>query len=259
MENNQKIYKFYVLVSDDDLDNIKYVGVTTQSIQKRFYQHKYCAMHKEKRELPVYKWMYSKYINGNNVLIKQIDSCSENKWEETEQYWIKHYKELGFNLMNIDKGGRGVITKEKRSKSSLQRSIERHYKPIIALYKNGSFYKEYKSEVEAQLDLGFKSKSSISNVLKGINNSAGEYIFVYKEDYKPTEVYLYKGKIGNSVFCFDINGTLLKEYKNLSAFKTIKGLDRNNISKAIKNKVSYHNLFWSFTKTIDIQEYKIVK
>ena len=45
----------------EDEENIRYVGVTTLTVQKRFYGHKYCAKHDDKRGLPVHKWMYSHY------------------------------------------------------------------------------------------------------------------------------------------------------------------------------------------------------
>lgn len=36
MNNNCKNYKFYVLSSNDDPENIRYVGVTTKKINERF-------------------------------------------------------------------------------------------------------------------------------------------------------------------------------------------------------------------------------
>jgi predicted GIY-YIG superfamily endonuclease len=70
MQNNSKIYNFYVLTSEDDPENIRYVGVTTKKVTERFSQHKYCALHKEKRGLPVHKWMFSKYEKGGKILVK---------------------------------------------------------------------------------------------------------------------------------------------------------------------------------------------
>lgn len=66
----EKVYKFYVLSTSTDIDNIRYVGVTTKTVQQRFYGHKYCAMHPEKRGLPVHKWMYKHYQLGEDIIFK---------------------------------------------------------------------------------------------------------------------------------------------------------------------------------------------
>ena len=110
----EKIYNFYVLSASSDQENIRYVGVTTRTVEQRFYGHKYCAMHDDKRGLPVHKWMYSHYNRGETIIVKQIDSCSESEWQDREKYWISHYRDLGFQLLNISEGGNGVVTKEMR-------------------------------------------------------------------------------------------------------------------------------------------------
>lgn len=123
-----KNFRFYVLSSTDEPDLVRYVGVTQkESVQQRFYGHKYCAIHPEKRGLPVHKWMWSKYEKGLDIIVKEIDSCSEEDWEDKEKYWISYYNSGG-TLLNISEGGKGVIPKEARTKSSLQRSAEGHYK-----------------------------------------------------------------------------------------------------------------------------------
>lgn len=54
-----KIYKFYSLHAESDPQSIRYIGVTTKdTVQKRFYQHMYCARTESKRILPVHKWMW---------------------------------------------------------------------------------------------------------------------------------------------------------------------------------------------------------
>lgn len=254
---NSKIYRFYTLSEGPDTLNIRYVGVTTKKVNQRFSQHKYCAMHEEKRGLPVHKWMYSKYKDGGNITVKEIDSCLEEEWEDRERYWIKYYKSLGCNLMNLDEGGKGVITKEKRSKSSIQRSIEGHEVPIVALHLDGSFYKEFPSSAKATVELGFKSKSSINNVLRGRSKTAGGYMWLYKKDYDPNGTYSYKKtKLGKSIFEFDIDGKLVKEWKNSKELDNIVGYSYNGVTFAIKNKKIYHDHYWSYSDNINILEYE---
>lgn len=56
-----RIYNFYTLSVSTDSENVRYVGVTTRKVSERFYGHKYCAMHEDKRGLPVHKWMWTHY------------------------------------------------------------------------------------------------------------------------------------------------------------------------------------------------------
>lgn len=57
----EKIFNFYTLSASSDVQNIRYVGVTVKTVNKRFYHHKYCATNPSKRGLPVHKWMYAHY------------------------------------------------------------------------------------------------------------------------------------------------------------------------------------------------------
>lgn len=180
---DSKIYSFYTLESSIDPGNVRYVGTTSRTIDERFRQHKYCATHSEKRGLPVHKWMYSVYEKGGTIVPKKIFECNEDQWEETEIRLIEEYKNNGFHLMNIDKGGKGVITAEKRSKSSIERSAESHRKPIIALNLDGSFYKEFNSIAEACGFLGTEIHTNISRAALGKCKSALGYLWIYKDEY----------------------------------------------------------------------------
>ena len=252
----EKIYNFYVLSASSDVKNVRYVGVTTKTVQERFCQHKYCSVHSEKRGLPVHKWMWAHYEKGEKIIVTQIDSCLESEWEDREKYWITYYKDLGYDLKNISKGGKGVITKEMRSSSSIERSIKGHEKPIIALYKDGTFYKEFESAVKAAKELKLKSPSAIGNVLKGISKSSAGYLWVYKEDYSPDEIYSYDCGTNIIIYEFDIDGSLLNTYPSYSYFRKLKGWSDSGVRGAIKNKTIYHDHYWSITDSINIDEYE---
>lgn len=252
-----KIYNFYVLSASSDIDNVRYVGVTTKTVQQRFYGHKYCANHEDKRGLPVHKWMYSHYQKGETIIVKQIDSCGIDCWEEKEQYWIAYYKNLGFQLLNISNGGNGVVTKEMRSTSSVERSIKGHEKPIVALYKDGTFYKEFESATKAAEELNLKSKSAISNVLKGRSKSSAGFLWVYKENYDFKAQYSYNiVEKGTKIYQFDINGILINEYPSKHFIDKLEGWSRNGLNSAIRNKTLYHDTYWSESKDIDLDEYE---
>lgn len=48
-------YYFYTLTADSAPDKIRYVGVTTKTLNKRMCGHKYNATHGDKRNQPVHK------------------------------------------------------------------------------------------------------------------------------------------------------------------------------------------------------------
>lgn len=247
-----KIYYFYTLSASDDPKNVRYVGVTSLTVNRRFIGHKYCAMHPEKRGLPVHKWMYSKYEQGLTIIPTQIDSCDEEEWESKEQYWIKYYKEQGYNLMNLDKGGRGVITKERRSKSSIERSIENKRKAVIALNLDGTFYKEFPSIREATRDLNLGSMQAIFNVLHGLIKSVGGYMWVFKEDYDPNKEYSYKKEYKSTkIYQFDTEGNLINSFDSKAdvlKYLNIKGY--GGLTKALDNKIIYRNFYWGTTEKL---------
>lgn len=201
--------------------------------------------------------MYSKYIKGINILIKQIDTCNESEWEERELYWIKYYKNLGFKLMNLDKGGKGVITKEKRSQSSIERSIKGHEIAVIALNLDGTFYKEFESATKASKEFGLKRATSISNVLQKRSKSAHGYIWVYKKDYDTNKSYSYsRNTNGKSFYQFNIDGILIKKWNTYTELNKLQGWSYNSIKNAIKNKKIYHDSYWSDSDSIDISKYE---
>lgn len=252
----EKVYNFYTLSASSEPDNIRYVGVTTKTVVQRFYRHKYCAKHPEKRGLPVHKWMYSHYEKLEEIIVKQIDSCSEEQWEDRERYWIQYYKDQGFELLNISEGGSGVITKEMRSLDSISRSAKGHEKAIIALNLDGSFYKEYCSTTQASNELKI-GKSAINNVLSGRSKSSKGFLWVYKSEYDPNKNYSYnKIDKGTKVYQFDIDGKLLNVYPSKKYFEKLDGWSFNGLQSAIRHKTVYHDSYWSTEDHINIDEFE---
>ena len=201
--------------------------------------------------------MFSHYEKGDDIIITKIDECDISCWEDREKYWINHYKNLGFELMNISEGGCGVITKEMREQSSIDRSSNKHKKAIIALLKDGTFYKEFDSIKQATEELGLRSHSAIGNVLKGRAKSSGGYLWVYKKDYDESLQYTYnKIEKGTKVYEFEIDGTLLNVYPSKKYFEKLDGWSFNGVQSAIKNKTIYHDHYWSTNDSIDISEYE---
>ena len=96
---------------------IRYIGMTTKSIEKRLMEHKKASRHG--RKYPVYDWI--RKHGEENVVIFLIEYVEKNL-EDREVFWINRYKDLGHNLLNLTEGGSGpnghVWTEEQRSKHS---------------------------------------------------------------------------------------------------------------------------------------------
>jgi hypothetical protein len=159
--------------------------------------------------------------------------------------------------MNLDKGGKGVITKEKRSKSSIERSIEGHEKPILALTKDNKIFMRFESVSKAAKYFKLSSVSAVNNAVNGWSKSCQGYLWVYEEDYNPENNYSYhpdSEKRRKSVYEFDFYGNLIKVWKKLGDFTN--GYSENGVRSAIKNKKEYHNSYWSYNDNINVSEYK---
>ena len=92
-----KNYKIYTLSIDRD---IRYVGVTTNTLKARLYQHRYNARNPKRRSTPVSKWIYSiEDINGSVVFSNQY--YNENHVDQVLD-WLRT-KINNFNVQVIKK------------------------------------------------------------------------------------------------------------------------------------------------------------
>ena len=165
------------------------------------------------------------------IIITLIEKCNDTNWCDREKYWIKYYKELNFDLMNVSEGGRGVITSEMRSIDSKQRSINAHKKVVYVYYKDGTFYKKFNSIVEASQDTK-ASKTNIGNVLHKRAILANGYHFSFIKINQIPKIH----KNNIVVYEYDLNFNLIKIWNSLTALSRMKKLDRNNLIKKIKLK-----------------------
>ena len=94
----------------------KYVGQTTQTMNKRWAGH--CQSALRMSDAPLHRAM-RKYGN-HNFLIREIDECDESLLDEKEQYWIEYYNTFesneGYNATSG--GGRTVFSEETKQKLS---------------------------------------------------------------------------------------------------------------------------------------------
>ena len=113
-----KIYKLYDPRFPDD---VKYVGKTKKSLNERLSAHlsNYFLESKTHKN----NWVKSLLCDDIKPLISLIEEVSEEDWIQKEIFWIKYYRDLGYNLTNSTDGGEGMLNitddiREKLSKAN---------------------------------------------------------------------------------------------------------------------------------------------
>jgi group I intron endonuclease len=123
----------------------KYVGQTTQSMNKRWSSHIRESSYEINNNRPLYQ-AFQKY-GIDNFNIKQIDECDISLLNEREIYWINHYNTFetseGYNATSG--GGRPIFSqKTKDLISTKMGEIERNEKWVENIKK--SLSQKYNSE-----------------------------------------------------------------------------------------------------------------
>jgi group I intron endonuclease len=90
----------------------KYVGQTTQGMNKRWQQHIQEAIRMSDK--PLHRAM-RKYGN-HNFMIKEIDECDESLLNEREEYWIKQHNTFKEGYNATSGGERPIFSEETKQK-----------------------------------------------------------------------------------------------------------------------------------------------
>ncbi len=94
---------------DPESDDVKYIGKTVRYLSQRYALHIWLAnKSKDKSKDKKTQWMKSMLNCKKRPKIKIIEKVSLEQGDEREQFWIKHYKEMGAVLVNSTNGGRGI-------------------------------------------------------------------------------------------------------------------------------------------------------
>lgn len=97
-------YKVYILRLIDD-ETPRYVGITSGKLNRRLICHFHDIKRDKCKNLHKKNWL-SKY--KDSVVIEQIDEAKTiSEMKNKEIFYIKKFKECGFNLLNATDGGDG--------------------------------------------------------------------------------------------------------------------------------------------------------
>lgn len=260
---DDKIYTFYTLRSSDEPERVRYVGVTSSTLKKRFQGHKGEARGKH-RSQPVHHWMYKKYQEGLDIICEELDKCSESEWKEREKYWVSYYRKIEPELLNLQDGGSGVYTADMRSIEGMERTRLASIKPVAAYDDNDNLIAKFDSLSEAARHFNI-SKGNIGCVLKGKKKHCGGYKWKYLEK-EELDINKYRKKVNPDynkriiVYKFDKNNNLLQTYQSArQVMRDVFGEDTTFsgdyfVKKILDKNKLWYDCYWSTSENYIIND-----
>ena len=128
----------YIYCITNLINNKRYVGKTTQSLEQRFKEHCKDSRKERYQKRPLYD-AFKKYGMENFIIEKLEEVEDESNLSEREIYWIKELGTYGSNGYNASKGGDGKILYD--------------YKEIINLISLGYSKKQISEKVGCCIDI----------------------------------------------------------------------------------------------------------
>lgn len=263
-----KINKIYTL-KDPFTNSVRYVGITTQDLNKRLKQH----INKSKnikKKTHNHCWINSLLIYNKEPIIELVeilDTLEELK--EREKYWIKYYNSIE-KLTNITEGGDGINGYKWAENEIIKRS-----KSVCQYDKEGNLINTYSSISNAAEAMGNrKMNGKISGVCKGIygRKTFKGFIWRYENDsfdkidwkidnsiYKNIE---YREKIkkrqtgktnsfSKQILQYDLNYNFIKEFDTITLVcKNLNIKGDSWLRHCIKNNKPFHGFYWKIKNKI---------
>jgi hypothetical protein len=173
------------------LDNRVYIG-SSNNIERRFRRHR-TELKTGRHSNPFLSKAYQKYGKDAFDFII-IELCKQVNLIQRELYFIAKYRSLdplfGYNLKSpvahpsmVNKEYSKILSKAKKGKSPVNLfQIQELRRKQVDVYKNGKFYKTFKSLKDTEISMGI-NRGNVYNYLngktKGIKNFE-EYEFKYR-------------------------------------------------------------------------------
>jgi hypothetical protein len=231
-----KIYKLIDPISNE----IKYIGQTKDSLQKRLVSHLHDAFSNRERRFSQNKklWIISLFENFKIPKIELIEEVEDKIAHKKEKYYINLYGKKLLNIVyndNID----------------LLLNISKHKSILIYQYDlEGNFIQEWESITKASKNLNIEN-SNICFAANGKRKIAGNFQWSY---IKHPKLKIYTRKIHRKiVYEYDLNGNFIKEYTAVSLVDNIKP---KLVSKCCLGKLkSVYGRRFSFDKVDNLGVY----
>lgn len=151
---------------------VKYVGKANDP-KGRFRKHKSLGDVNKGDNIEKNKWIKSLLDKGLLPILEIIEEVGISEWKVKEKFYIKEYKDNGFELFNICGGGNGTSFGNSGS------FVGKPKRAVVCLNMDGSFVRSFDSAKEGCEFLGCK----INDVLVGKRKKCKGYTWLYKEKY----------------------------------------------------------------------------
>lgn len=226
-----KIYTLSCPITNE----IRYVGITKNSLSKRFSQHLV-----ERRNNKRKSWFSSLERKGLLPKIELLDEVEDDLWIDEEKFYISYFRFLGFNLVNMTEGGDRIeMTEEIRNKIRIK-----HLGKIVS---DETKAKISKASLENRI--GYYSKFSEEEVIKLRILKQQK-----KDGIKPLD--FYKKKIIQK----DLANNVIKIWDSISSCCKENNWSKGNIIKVCKNKIrkdgsrclTAYGFKWSYEQNLEL-------
>lgn len=239
--------KIYSL-RDPVTDEIRYIGQTRQTLEKRLFDHTTLSALKKQTN---YKnnWIKSLRKQGFLPIIEVLDEVEEKNASFWENFYIDLFFTWGFKLTNLSRTEYYLrVTNEKRKSPCTKK---------VYVYDGTSFKfsKEYDCVVEASKQLNISSNRICSNITKKQKTSK-KYYFSYKKVDSFLEILNRNLKV---IYCFNKQGVLIKEYKNIFLLLQDLKLIKNRVYVGIRRKTAVKQYYFSYKKDGNVFKTRFIK
>lgn len=150
----------YIYCITNTINNKRYVGKTTQTLEQRFKEHCQDSFKERCNRRPLYDAM-NKY-GIENFIIEELEQIEdETKLDEREIYWIQELQTYGSSGYNATKGGDGKVLYD--------------YKEILDLYNLGYSPGQICEKVECNVSTVNKVLKANGIQSRGHSNKVNQY------------------------------------------------------------------------------------
>jgi len=210
-------------LSDPITLDIRYVGITSKTLEYRYKRHFYDKKNYKKR-----KWFKQLDDISLRPIIEELDVVDFDGWEFWEKWYISLFKSFGFDLVNLTEGGEGMFgyihTEETKQKIREKRKLQ----------------------IFTEKTLDKLSEVNMGN-LKAFNKKHSKEVNILKSKNQ-------RGKFGGTILKISVDGNIEK-FDSISDAGDSIGLKQNNIWYACRERKDklYKGFYWKYENENEIQ------